>query len=354
MRAQREPACRVPAQDDDPDVRRLLLILPVVLLTVPAGAAAPTAAASKPPRIVVVEAPPATTTASAARIRFRSTARRTSCRRDGKRFRRCRRAVRYRNLRPGRHVVTVRARRRGRTTIARVRWTIVPPPAGAPDGGGTLPSPPALAPPTPVPAFEDDFTGTVLNPVAWSPYIGSGHAGNGLRRASQVKVENGCLVITAQMINGILHSGGVVHRSAYTYGRYELRIRADRDASAATSAVALTWPADGIWPEHGENDIYETGVDPDRTPFYSFVHYDAANLQRYFSHHVDGSQWHVMAMEWHAGAIRIYRDGELVWTLTDRYAIPDVAHKLAFQLDALKPSMGAPVRMYVDYVRIYR
>jgi hypothetical protein len=96
------------------------------------------------------------------------------------------------------------------------------------------------------------------------------------------------------------------------------------------------------------------GVDPDRTPFYSFVHYDAANLQRHFSHNADGSQWHVMAMEWRAGAIHIYRDGDLVWTLTDTYAIPDVAHQLAFQLDALKTSMGAPVRMYVDYVRTYR
>lgn len=53
-------------------------------------------------------------------------------------------------------------------------------------------------------------------------------------------------------------------------------------------------------------------------------------------------------------ALKIYRDGVLVWTLTDTAAIPDVLHHFNIQLDALNTrTLTTPVRMYVDYVRIY-
>jgi hypothetical protein len=61
-----------------------------------------------------------------------------------------------------------------------------------------------------------------------------------------------------------------------------------------------------------------------------------------------------MAMEWEPSAIRIYRDGALVWTLTDANAIPDVAHHMAIQLDAFKQSMSGTVRMQVDWIKIYK
>jgi hypothetical protein len=201
---------------------------------------------------------------------------------------------------------------------------------------------------------SDEFNGTTLGTSQWSAYNSAGHGGNGVRRPSQVKVANGSLVLTAEMINGVLSSGAVAHRNPYTYGRFEFRVRTDKDPSAATSGVVLTWPHYGGWPATGENDIYETGVSPGRNPFHTFVHYGATNQQESFTHYVDGSQWHVMAMEWSATAIRIYRDNELVWTLTNTAAIPDVAHHLTVQLDAFKRTMGAPVRMYVDYVRIYQ
>jgi hypothetical protein len=60
-------------------------------------------------------------------------------------------------------------------------------------------------------------------------------------------------------------------------------------------------------------------------------------------------------MDWTASAIKIYRDGSLVWTLTDAAAIPDVAHRLCIQLDAMVTrTLTQPVRMYVDYVRIWK
>jgi hypothetical protein len=60
-----------------------------------------------------------------------------------------------------------------------------------------------------------------------------------------------------------------------------------------------------------------------------------------------------MAMEWEPNAIRIYRDGALVWTVSDASAIPDVAHHLCIQLDAFKTWVSGAPRMQVDDVRIY-
>jgi hypothetical protein len=201
---------------------------------------------------------------------------------------------------------------------------------------------------------SDDFSGSTLNTAMWSAYNSPGHGGNGLRRPAQIKVANGELVITAEMINGVLNSGGMSHRSAYTYGRYEFRARTEADPSGATSGVVLTWPAAGGWPATGELDMYETGTEPNRAPFHSFVHYGATNEQYFFTHALDGTEWHDMAMEWEPTALRFYRDDELVWTVTDPAAIPTVAHRMVVQLDAFQPTMGAPVKMYVDDVRVYQ
>jgi hypothetical protein len=202
--------------------------------------------------------------------------------------------------------------------------------------------------------FSDDFNGTSLDTTHWSAFNGPGHGGNGLRRPAQVTTKDGNLVITAEMLNGVLNSGGIAHRASYTYGRFEFRVRTEADPTGATSGVGLTWPQNGGWPLTGENDIYETGTEPSRSSFYTFVHYAATNEQYFFQHALPATQWHDMAMEWSPTSIRIFRNDELVWTVTDVDAIPDVAHRLGFQLDAAKPAMGAPVRMYVDHARVYQ
>lgn len=338
-------------------MRRLSLILPFVGLLAVIAVALATAdpATAGPPRVVVLEAPPATTATTSARIRFRSTGRRTRCRRDGGAFRPCRRAVRYRDLAPGPHVVAIRARRGARTAVARVRWTVVAPAAGAPGGHAPPPAPPVPAAPAgPRLVFEDDFSGRQLNRM-WTPYVSAGYNGNGLRRASALTLDgNGNLVVTAQMIDGQVVSGGMSLGHNAAYGRYEFRVRTEPDPTSTMSGVILTWPSSERWPIEGENNIYETLNTGDRADFFSFVHYGASNRQHYFEHPVSAAEWHTMAFDWRADAIRVYRDGELVWTLTDREAIPDAAHRLCIQLDAMVPrALTQPVRMYVDYVRVY-
>jgi hypothetical protein len=202
--------------------------------------------------------------------------------------------------------------------------------------------------------FEDDFSGSAVDTSQWSIYDGPGNGGNGLRKPSAFSVSGGNLVITAQMVNGNLVSGGMAHKSNFKYGKFEFRVRTEADPSTATSGVVLTWPQSGNWPIDGENDMYETGTGSSRNPFHTYIHYGANNSQHSFTHTADGTQWHIMAMEWSASAIKIYRDNVLVWTLTDTVAIPDVAHHLCIQLDAFKTSMTGTVHMYVDWVKIYQ
>jgi len=205
--------------------------------------------------------------------------------------------------------------------------------------------------------FEDNFYGTTLNTASWAPYNGPGYNGHGLRRPYQVKPDgHGNLVISAQMINGAVISGGMTNRINRTYGLYEFRVRVEPDPTHNMSGAVLTWPQSGRWPQDGENDIYETGTYDPRKPFFSFIHFGStATSQHSYKHLADANQWHTMAMDWSQYAIKIYRDGALVWTVTDPNAIAHVPHHLCIQLDAFaNRQLTAPVRMYVDWVRIYK
>jgi beta-glucanase (GH16 family) len=209
--------------------------------------------------------------------------------------------------------------------------------------------------------FEDNFDSNAVDRSSWSMYNGPGHGGNGRRDPAAYSVSDGLLVITAQMKDygdgkgPQISSGGMAHRENYLYGRFEFRVRCEADPSGATSGVVLTWPQTEKWPVDGENDIFETLTGPTRTPLHTFIHYGKDNSQHHMKYDVDATQWQEMAMEWYPDAILIYLNGELVWTLTDRAAIPRVPHHICLQLDAFKKQMGdEPVHMYVDWVRIYQ
>ena len=311
-----------------------------------------TSTSRRAPTLLLLEAPAASSTTTTARLSFSASTATTSCSLDGSSFRPCSNPASYSELSPGAHTVTIRSENgHGRSSIS-VRWTTTAVPA---DPFPSAPLPPGASGRKLV--FEDDFNGTTLNTANWSPYNSAGNAGNGLRRPSALSLDgDGHLVITADMINGQIVSGAMSNRLNYTYGLFEFRVRTDPDPTGTMSGVVLTWPESERWPEDGENDIYETNEAVNtRWPFFSFVHYTSSNKQYYFRHDADGAQWHTMAMDWTADAIKIYRDGVLVWTLDDKAAIPDVAHHLCIQLDAKATrTLTTPVRMYIDEVRIYQ
>lgn len=212
--------------------------------------------------------------------------------------------------------------------------------------------------------FRDDFNGDKVS-SSWRQYHSPGNAGFGLRRESAITVENGRLIMTAQMVDGELVSGGMAHRYDQTYGKYVFRVRVDADPDLATSAVVLTWPESEEHPRDGENNIYESlNYDVNRDPFFTVIHkpYGAVNDHIVHNHNADGTQFQTMTMEWRPDGITITREGpgyagsfeRWVQPETDEDWIPDVAHHLTIQLDAWKYSISAPVRMEVDFAEVYQ
>lgn len=341
--------------------RRLVFLVPLTLLLC-AGVSvsvAPVWSTSRP-LVKFIEGPPARTNSPDAEFRFKTKAKRTWCRLDRLRYRRCRSRVKYSGVCRGRHTLTVRARYRGRTRFVRRHWNVRysgrspaadrPPRCSDSSAGSGRPAVRKLI-------FADEFNGTTLDTAAWSAYDSPGHAGNGLRRPSALSLDGqGNLVLTAKMVNGKIVSGGMSNRLQFTYGRVEFRVRTEPDPTGTMNANVLTWPQKQRSPEFTETDMYETGPHVDnRRRFDSYAHFGTANWHKSNTHDVDPSRWHTVAMEWYPGLLQIYVDGMFAWSISDRAAIPDVLHHLCIQFDAMATrTLTKPVRMYVDWVRVYQ
>ena len=202
--------------------------------------------------------------------------------------------------------------------------------------------------------FEENFDGTSVNTQNWSMYNSQGHAGHGLRRPSAFSVKDGNLVITAEMQDDKVVSGGMRHRKDYLYPvRFEFRARCEEDPSLAMSGVVLTWPKEGSKEDNGELDVFETGHSrQSRRPLNTFIHYRGGK-QLHKTHDVDASEWQEMAMDWFENSLHIYLNGERVWDINDKSKVPDTMHHICLQLDAFEHEMKGTCHMYVDYVRIY-
>ena len=345
---------------------RARCLLGGVLLVLACGATAtvvaPVWSASRP-LVKFVKAPASRTTSTEALFRFKTRAI-TSCRRDHMRYRTCRGGVKYTGLRAGRHKFIVRARYKGRTRFVRRTWTVVGRRGAAGPSQQVDPQAETTAPgarasgPTRRLIFADEFDGDGVDRTKWALYDSEGHAGVGLRRPSAVATDGqGNLVLTAKMVDGQIVTGAMHNRLDFTYGRVEFRVKTEPDPTGTMSGVVLTWPRNQASPEFTENDMYETGPIVNNTrQFESFIHFGPPELkwQKWMTHHVDPSQWHTIAMEWSPDLLEIEVDGALALSITDRAVIPDVLHRACIQLDARATrTLTQPVRMWVDYLRIY-
>ena len=109
--------------------------------------------------------------------------------------------------------------------------------------------------------FEENFDGPEINTDIWNMYDGPGHARHGLRSPKAFSIKDGCLVITAEMIDGRVVSGGMAHKENYLYNtRWEFKARCDEDPTETMSGVVLTWPESNRWPDEGELDIFENRI----------------------------------------------------------------------------------------------
>ena len=267
---------------------------------------------------------------------------------------------------------------------------IIPP---APDSG-TVPEQP-YEPEWEI-VFEEDFEGTEIDSGTWNLYNSTGHNNHGLRHpVAFAQNGDGYLTVTAKMYpvnsadgtvvidgetveipdgallsddgNSILVSGGMAHKTDFGPGtRFEFRAKCEKDPSNTTSAVILTWPEDGADRKSRceESDIYETGSSgaSTRSEISSFFHYGkhpdenggkVTQISR--TYEVDATEWHTMDYRWLKDKVEIYLDGNIVWEFSDPQVVPIYDHHICIQLDAFGNAIGEePVRMYVDYVKIWR
>ena len=155
-------------------------------------------------------------------------------------------------------------------------------------------------------------------------------------------------------------SGGVKLLKAQTYGKYEVRLRADN--ATGVPIVALLWPASNGWPP--EVDFAEDRGESPRTTNTATLHWGTWEKPQQSSHEVkvNMSEWHTWGVEWSRERITYTVDGR-AWATATGSTVPSVPMELALQAQTwncgqgweLCPNTSTPsVTNYdIDWVAIY-
>ncbi|MCH5328086.1 MAG: glycoside hydrolase family 16 protein [Coprobacter sp.] len=237
--------------------------------------------------------------------------------------------------------------------------------------------------------FFDDFdSGTVPDPewwklceyvhVAWAQYFKNTDG------YSNVRIENGCLVLTAdKTADGLYRNGGVRTRKGFQPGTIvEVRARFDK----ARGGFPAIWqmPVGGkSWPQSGEIDIMEW-IQGNPNLIYYTIHTaykaddpsytgDVSEGRTWSSNTLD-SEFHTYAAARSMDAVKFYIDGVLMWQYKDAGLYGTAAQRqfpfIFWNFDLiLNYSLGGylngnltwpgeihdedlPASMYVDWVRV--
>lgn len=138
-----------------------------------------------------------------------------------------------------------------------------------------------------------------------------------------------------------------------TYGRYEVRFRAD--VIPGYKIAWLLWPADDDW-ANGEIDFPEAILDPG-AGIQGFSHQvrggDPSINQWFVDHDASPQTWHTAVIEWRPGSLTYALDG-VAQTTTDPVAIPTTPMYWSMQTetngDPHPESSGA---IQIDHVRAW-
>jgi beta-glucanase (GH16 family) len=235
--------------------------------------------------------------------------------------------------------------------------------------------------------FDDEFSGTSLNPAKWDAVTTAttGFTSGGecyVNDPQHIGVSDGHLTLTATKLAGPGHCGptaslyrsGMVttrYRFAQTYGRFE--VRAKLPPGTGFQPALWMYPRDLAYGDRsGEIDIAEYFGAPDVVSPHIHVH-DAAGVDHApgADCHVPGASasFHTYAVEWlPSSGIRFLYDGVPCLTLgTWDPGPPLVAPQpfdkpfsmnleLALGSGANAPTAGTPFpgKLLIDYVRVWR
>jgi licheninase len=207
--------------------------------------------------------------------------------------------------------------------------------------------------------LTEDFGGTRLDPRKWTVYDSPGLRANP-RTASATRVAGGRLRLTGGLYHDRDLSGGVATRLHQRYGRWEVRMRAER--GVGYSAVALLWPKRFGDPEFAEINFAEV-IDPARRNVGLFVHRGPEDAQAHRMVPVDFTRWHTVALDWLPHRLTFWLDGRRVWSYRGPLVPEHTPMGLALQNDQVcdrgpgscrNRTTPKWVTMEVDRVRVYR
>lgn len=212
--------------------------------------------------------------------------------------------------------------------------------------------------------LAENFSGTTLNRRNWYVYSGEpGSDPNGYWLPSHVYVGGGMLHLVtyqADTPHGRLWaSGGVGGALAQTYGKYEVRMRAD--GGAGISVIALLWPADNQWPPEVDftEDAPRTNARDLSTAslVYGLQGGKPLQVQKTLRHY-NFTHWNTLGVVWTPGKLVYTIDGHTWATMVSPH-VPDIPMTLDLQAQALTspaPGPGTPARVdyEIDWVVAYQ
>ena len=244
------------------------------------------------------------------------------------------------------------------TATATATATPAPMTTAAPPAGGTgTTAAEKLGWGTPIAAGSDEFNYTGSpNSSKWSLYNGDGHQGNGRRVAANNTVQNGYLRQTGKADGD---SAGMESKLNQKYGKWEARVRSVGSGSGRSyHPLLIVWPKSNRWPDDGEYDFLENSA-PGENCAEAYMHYPehTPKVQEHAMQKDCGaplSEWHNVAFEWTARAVRGYIDGKewFSYSKADITAMP--SGHLTIQLDNFHGSGMQPATYDVDWVRTYK
>lgn len=264
------------------------------------------------------------------------------------------------------------------------------------------PAPVVVTPPTPTTppttttptdttkklVWSDEFDkGSLPDTSKWAYNIGTGSNGWGnneseyyTKDSTNARIENGNLIIEARKES----RGGKNYTSArlltqgkatWTYGRLEIRAKLPRGIGSWPAIWMLGANIEGTgavgWPTCGEIDIMEhTGKELGAISFsaHSKLLNWTLGTQKTFKTNIDNvaDAFHVYSIDWTKDMIKFYVDGVLYYNVTNDGRGLESYPFVAPQFLLLNLAVGGnfagntiddnifPIRMEVDYVRVYQ
>jgi len=192
--------------------------------------------------------------------------------------------------------------------------------------------------------YAEDFNGSSL-PAGWDAYTAQQPGGDpaGWWDASHVSVSNGELRILSSRdpahcpagctaIDDFVSGGLQLYGHAQTYGKYEIRMRADN--AKGLGLTVLLWPT-GSWPPEIDM-VADIGLSPRIGTAVGTVAWGSGNnpgVAGVKDTSADLSQWHTWGAEWTAGKVVFTLDGN-VWATVTNSNVSSAPMNLAIQMQA--------------------